>query len=97
LDEHPSPDNSSQRKDPGKDKDRTISKKNERGLLKGLGGFLDKKESSDEKMAPSIEEVRYLVCNTCRGYYQLQKGEEPEDFSDECECGGHLECKDSKE
>lgn len=32
----------------------------------------------------------YLVCDNCEGYYELQAGEKPEDFSDECECGGKL-------
>ena len=32
----------------------------------------------------------YLVCNRCGGYYELQPGESPKDFSLECECGGHL-------
>lgn len=32
----------------------------------------------------------YLVCNKCGGYYELQPGESPRDFSLECECGGHL-------
>ena len=32
----------------------------------------------------------YLVCDRCGGYYELQLGESPEDFSDKCECGGHL-------
>jgi hypothetical protein len=32
----------------------------------------------------------YLVCDRCGGYYELQAGESPEDFSDKCECGGHL-------
>jgi len=32
----------------------------------------------------------YLVCEKCGGYYQLQPGESPEDFSDKCECGGNL-------
>ncbi len=31
----------------------------------------------------------YLECDTCKGYYELQNGESPEDFS-ECECGGKL-------
>lgn len=30
----------------------------------------------------------YLVCERCGGYYELQSGEKPEDFTDECECGG---------
>ena len=33
----------------------------------------------------------YLVCDSCKGYYELQEGESPEDFSDKCECGGKLE------
>ena len=32
----------------------------------------------------------YLVCDTCKGSYELQPGEKPEDFSSECECGGKL-------
>jgi hypothetical protein len=32
--------------------------------------------------------VGYLVCDNCGGYYELQPGETPEDFTDECECGG---------
>lgn len=32
----------------------------------------------------------YLVCDECKGYYKLQPGESPDDFSDECECGGKL-------
>lgn len=32
----------------------------------------------------------YLVCSECKGYYELQEGENPEDFY-ECECGGILE------
>ena len=33
----------------------------------------------------------YLVCSVCGGYYQLNLGESPNDFSDTCECGGKLE------
>lgn len=57
----------------------------------------DRLENVKDRDAPEIDKKRYLVCGTCRGYYQLQKGEEPEDFSDECECGGKLECRDSRE
>jgi hypothetical protein len=32
----------------------------------------------------------YLVCSFCRGYYELQEGENPDDF-DRCECGNPLE------
>ncbi len=33
---------------------------------------------------------RYIVCNTCKGYYKLQSDEFPEDFTTKCECGGKL-------
>lgn len=33
----------------------------------------------------------YLLCDKCGGYYQLQPGESPDDFSNTCECGGRLE------
>lgn len=36
----------------------------------------------------------YLVCDKCNGYYKLQKGESPENFSNRCECGGKLEYRD---
>jgi hypothetical protein len=36
----------------------------------------------------------YLVCDRCGSYYQLQKGESPEDFSFECDCGGRLTYKE---
>ncbi|MFA0833577.1 MAG: hypothetical protein ACC609_06175 [Methanobacterium formicicum] len=32
-----------------------------------------------------------MVCNKCMEYYELQPGESPNDFTDECECGGKLE------
>lgn len=38
----------------------------------------------------SSENYGYLVCEKCGGYYKLQPGESPEDFSDMCECGGKL-------
>lgn len=34
-------------------------------------------------------DIWYLECEKCRGYYELQQGESPEDF-EECECGGKL-------
>ncbi|MGZ7116803.1 MAG: hypothetical protein ACXVHS_05040 [Methanobacterium sp.] len=34
--------------------------------------------------------MTYLVCNECNGYYELQEGESPEDFTNKCECGGNL-------
>lgn len=65
-----------------------------RGLMKDLGGFLDKAASggsSKKKINPPLKNQGYLVCNKCGGYYQLQKGENPEDFIDTCDCGGKLE------
>lgn len=32
----------------------------------------------------------YLVCNKCKGHYELQEGENPDEFIDQCECGGTL-------
>ena len=32
----------------------------------------------------------YLICNQCKGYYKLQPGEKPEEFTDNCNCGGRL-------
>lgn len=37
----------------------------------------------------------YLVCDKCRAYYKLQKGESPDNFSDECPCGGHFIYRES--
>lgn len=66
-----------------------------RGLMKDLGGFLDKssKKSSKNIIKPTKKDQKFLVCDKCGGYYELQKGESPEDFSVECDCGGHLEVK----
>ena len=36
--------------------------------------------------------MSYLVCDKCGGYYELQPGESPDDFTDKCECGGKLRC-----
>lgn len=38
----------------------------------------------------SSKNMGYLICEKCGGYYKLQSGESPEDFSDKCECGGKL-------
>ena len=66
-----------------------------RGLMKDLGGLLDKssKKSSEKTIKPARKDQKFLVCTQCRGYYQLQSGESPDDFSMECDCGGHLEVK----
>lgn len=39
--------------------------------------------------------MSFLVCDKCGSYYELQPGEFPEDFIDECECGGKLEFVES--
>ncbi|OPY20434.1 MAG: hypothetical protein A4E26_01918 [Methanobacterium sp. PtaU1.Bin097] len=47
--------------------------------------------------AGRVKSNGYLVCVKCNGYYKLQPGDSPDDFTDKCECGGHLEYKDSLE
>ncbi|PKL71322.1 MAG: hypothetical protein CVV29_11235, partial [Methanobacteriales archaeon HGW-Methanobacteriales-2] len=37
-------------------------------------------------LKPSIK--GYLVCDKCGVYYEMHQGESPEDFPDNCECGG---------
>ena len=39
--------------------------------------------------------MSYLVCNKCGSYYELQEGENPEEFDLTCECGGKLQYKKS--
>ena len=36
------------------------------------------------------ENLGYLICEKCGGYYELQPGESPEDY-EQCQCGGKLE------
>ena len=92
-------------------------KKSGKGLMKGMGGFLDKtaakiddsvnkkESSSNESISEALQKKRdkvesnpgYLVCDGCGGYYELQQGEEPGDFSDECECGGTLKHQETFE
>ena len=90
--------------------------KSGKGLMKGLGGFLDKAAagidknlnqsnksgtSSNKNINEMLQKRRakekiipgFLVCDACGGYYELQPEEAPDDFSDECECGGKLEHK----
>lgn len=38
--------------------------------------------------------MRYLFCDKCERYHELQVGESPENYSDQCECGGKLEYVD---
>ena len=39
--------------------------------------------------------MSYFVCEKCGSYYELQPGEKPEDFTDQCECGGKLNYYDN--
>lgn len=65
-----------------------------RGLMKDLDNFLGKStESSHKTIKPARKDQKFLVCDQCGGYYQLQSGETEEDFSQECDCGGHLVVK----
>lgn len=43
----------------------------------------------------SLYDGGYLVCERCNNYYKLQPGEKPEDFTDQCECGGKLKYYDN--
>lgn len=63
-----------------------------KGLMKDIGSFLGKSSQSSSKktIKPKKKEQHFLVCDKCGGYYELQKGESPDDFSQECDCGGHL-------
>lgn len=38
--------------------------------------------------------MRYLFCDKCERYHELQPDESPDNFSDQCECGGKLEYVD---
>lgn len=48
-----------------------------------------KPENPENQMQLSDNTKGYLVCTQCKGYYELQENESPEDF-DKCECGGSL-------
>lgn len=50
---------------------------------------LDHSEEDEDFDFPDTH-YGYLVCTFCRGYYELQEGESPDDF-DKCECGHVLE------
>ena len=41
--------------------------------------------------------MQYLVCEKCGGFYKLKPEESPEDFTDQCECGGKLKVVESIE
>lgn len=38
----------------------------------------------------------YLICNDCKGFYELQLGENQEDF-EKCQCGGILQYQEQLE
>ncbi len=42
-----------------------------------------------------VQQMGFLVCSGCKGYYKLKPGESPNDFDDHCECGGRLLYEDS--
>ena len=50
---------------------------------------LDHDKNPDSMETPD-NPAGYLVCSHCRGYYELQEGESPDDF-ERCECGNQLE------
>jgi len=64
--------------------DKNLSKTNTSVSNKNINEKL-KKRRENEFTSPG-----YLVCDTCDGFYQLQPGEAPDDFTDDCECGGKL-------
>ncbi|MGI6481890.1 MAG: zinc-ribbon domain-containing protein [Methanobacterium sp.] len=62
-----------------------------RELMKDLDNFLGKStKRSSKTIKPARKDQKFLVCDQCGGYYQLQTGESADDFSNECDCGGHL-------
>lgn len=48
-----------------------------------------KPENPEDQIQFSDNTKGYLVCTQCKGYYELQENESPEDF-EKCECGGSL-------
>ncbi|NYB27175.1 MAG: hypothetical protein HVN34_07580 [Methanobacteriaceae archaeon] len=53
------------------------------------------KARSNFKVINKKDDGGYLVCDKCNQYYKLRPGESPEDFTDECECGGKLKYYDN--
>jgi hypothetical protein len=45
------------------------------------------------KRRNNTQKMGYLICNRCSIYYELKAGENPEDFVNQCECGGTFEFK----
>lgn len=53
-----------------------------------LNSELNRLADKIKYLKPSV--VGYFICNKCGGYFELNEGESPDDFSDKCECGGTL-------
>lgn len=68
-----------------------------KGLGKAISDVEEKTQPHLNKIDSSLNNLNkkeeqkpgYLICDQCSGYYELQKGESPEDF-EECGCGGKL-------
>lgn len=63
---------------------------NEHDIIKGYETYFKLINTDITEYKLLLENNGYLVCDRCGGYYQLESGEAPDDFSDECECGGRL-------
>jgi len=80
--------------------------KKPKGILDEVDGIIKSFSSGSKKSKKSKNERRlikplrirgveyenpgFLICDQCGGYYQLKSCEGPDDFSDKCDCGGHL-------
>lgn len=70
-------------------------------LIKGYKTYLkllntDVTHYKSRKALRKYKSNGFLVCDSCGFYYGLQDDESPDDFLDECECGGKLVYSDSK-
>ena len=62
--------------------------------MKDLDNFLGKSaKRSSKTIKPARKDQKFLVCDQCGGYYQLQTGESVDDFFNEYDCGGRLVVK----
>ena len=65
-------------------------------ILGGMGGAagvflkeqIEMRNIQQSGVTSRKEDNGYLVCTKCNAYYKLQPDESPEDFNNECECGG---------
>lgn len=58
------------------------------GAIGGIIGIFIKGRAVAAKSKD--ENIGYLLCDKCGGYYELQLGESQEDY-EQCQCGGKLE------